>query len=152
MDKMAREKGPVKGSILVVNGTDAAAASTLLMVEPIKVTAAVYATITGGTMELRGQVVKDAAGYMYVNFTANEEASVASSNRTDGATKGQICVMCEENASSTVFMVEPVVIDDATIYNNIVTAADTGSRLDIELFLDAATGIRYCGAGVYTPT
>lgn len=145
---MARQTGPVKGSLVVV--CEATAESTLVIIEPCYVTAATYALLDTDKFQARGAVVRDELGHPYIDFTAIPAANVSpisSGGRENGPTKGSICIVCKENASSTLFIIDPIIVDKAS-YNAILGGTQ---QVQLDLFADNATVVRYCTAGMYTP-
>lgn len=145
---MPRQTGPVKGSLVIE--CVATAETTLVIIEPCHVVESTYNLLNTTKFQARGAVVRDELGHPYIDLVPIVAANVAATSagvRQNGPTKGSVCVVCEANASSTLYIVEPIVVAKAD-YDAILAGTQ---QIQLDLFADIATVVEYCSAGMYTP-
>ena len=130
---MARHNGPVKGSVALV--CEESAESTVIIAEPVILATANYAAVVGGTSKMGATITTDGLGHSYFEFaeTTNTNGPVATGTRTKGAIKGMLVLSCEETASSTAFIIEPIVLSK-TLYDGVLAGTED---LELNMFADA---------------
>lgn len=130
---MARHNGPVKGSIALV--CEETAESTIIIAEPVILATANYAAVVGGTSEMGATITTDELGHPYFEFaeTANANGPVATGTRANGPVKGMLVLSCEETASSTAFIVEPIILTKV-LYDGVLAGTED---LELNMFADA---------------
>ena len=77
----------------------------------------------------------DELGHPYFEFaeTANAFGPVATGTRANGPVKGMLVLSCEETASSTAFIIEPVILTKV-LYDEVLAGT---KDIELNMFADA---------------
>lgn len=106
---MARNEGPVKGTITLV--CSETAESSTFITEPITVTSGQYTSLEGGTAEVTATIATDELGHKYFAFAISATGSpTVTGDRHDGPTKGMLVFVNETDAISSAYILEPIIL------------------------------------------
>jgi len=110
---MARNEGPIKGTITLV--CSETAESSTFIAEPITVTHAQYLTLEAGTLEVSATIADDDSQPIkyFAPAVTTVGTPVVTGTRQMGPTKGMLVFVNDDDAVSSSYILEPLVLDKA---------------------------------------
>ena len=107
---MARNEGPVKGTITLV--CEETAESSTFITEPISLTSAEFDDLESGTAEVSATIAADdSTNTSYFAFELTSVGTpVVTGERQNGPTKGLLVFVNETDAISSSYILEPVIL------------------------------------------
>jgi hypothetical protein len=110
---MARHNGPIKGLITLVSSETAESAT--FIAEPIAVTHAQFLTLEAGTLEVSATIAADDTEPIkyFAPAVSTVGTPVVTGTRRTGPTKGLLVFVNDTDATSSSYILEPVIATKA---------------------------------------
>ena len=130
---MARNDGPIKGTITLVC-TETAEAATFIA-EPVTVSHAQYLTLEAGTLEVSATIAADDTWPIkyFAPAVTTVGTPVVTGVRQNGPTKGLLVFTNDTDAESSSYILEPVILTKVN-YDAVIAGT---RKLQATMFTDA---------------